>query len=94
VSIGCGGVFLGRGCWGSVWFVFAGCWVSVVVCFRVKNLSSVGWDNVVGNGRVLCCIVHGAGNDILMRGGACAAVLRLMGLGADSCCASVCMFDV
>ena len=24
------------------WFVFAGCWVSLDVCFRVKNLSSVG----------------------------------------------------
>ena len=76
------------------WFVVAGCWVSVVVCFRVKNLSLVGWDNVEGNGRVLCGIVHGAGNAMLMRGGACAAELCLMGLGVSSCCAGVCIFDV
>jgi hypothetical protein len=66
----------------------------VVVCFRVKNLSSVGWDSVVGNGRVLCGIVHGAGNAMLMRGGACAAELRLMGLGFRSCCGDICIFDV
>jgi hypothetical protein len=59
--------------------------VSVAVCYRVKNLSSVGWDNVVGNGRFLCGIVHGAGNAMLMRGGAYAAELRLMGLGVVSC---------
>ena len=47
------------------WFVFAGCWVSVVVCFRVKNLSSVGWDTAVGSDGVLCGIVHGAGNAML-----------------------------
>ena len=29
----------------------------------------------------LCGIVHGVGNAMLMRGGACAAELRLMGLG-------------
>ncbi len=75
-------------------FVVDGCWVSVVVCFRVKNLSSVGWDNVVGNGRVLCGIVHGAVNAMLMRGGACAAELRLMGLGVGSRCVGVCIFDV
>ena len=76
------------------WFVVTGWWVSVVVYFRVKNLSSVGWDNVVGNGRVLCGIVHVAGNAMLMRGGACAAELRLMGLGVSSCCGGVCIFDV
>jgi hypothetical protein len=76
------------------WFVVAGCWVSVFVCFRVKNLSSVGWDNVVGNGRFLCGIVHGAGNAMLMRGGAYAAELRLMGLGVCSRCDGVCIFDV
>ncbi len=30
-------------------FVSAGCGVAVVVWFQVKNLSSVGWDSVVGN---------------------------------------------
>ncbi len=52
----------------------------MVVCFRVKNLSIVGWDNVLGNGRFLYGIVHGEGNAMLMRGGACTAELRLMGL--------------
>ena len=47
-------------------FVLDGCWVTVVVCFRVKNLSRVGWYSVVGNVGVLCGIVHGAGNTILM----------------------------
>jgi hypothetical protein len=66
----------------------------VVVCFRVKNLSSVSWDNVVVNGSILCGIVHGAGDAILMRGGACVAELRLMVLGVVSCCVGVCLFDV
>ena len=52
-------------------FVLAGCWVTVVVCLRVKSLSSVCWYSVVGSVGVLCGIVHGAGNVILMRGGAC-----------------------
>ena len=60
----------------------------------MKNLSSVSWDNVVGNGRALCGIVHGAENAMLMGSGACAAELRLMGLGVGSRCASVFMFDV
>ena len=77
-----------------IWFVVAGCWMSVVVCFRVKNLSRVGWDIVVGNRRVLCVIVHGAGNAMLMRGCDCAAELGLMGLGVGSCCGGVCIFDV
>ncbi len=47
---------------------------------------------MVGNVGVLCGIVHGAGNAILMRGGTCAAELRLMGLGAGSRCAKVCVF--
>jgi len=76
------------------WFVFAGCWVSVVVCFRVNNMSIVGWDNVVDNGRVLCGVVYGARNGMLMRGGACAAELHLMGSGDGSCCDGVCIFDV
>jgi hypothetical protein len=49
-------------------------------------LSSVGWDNVVGNGRVVYGIVHGAGNALLMRGGACGAELRLMGVRVCSRC--------
>ncbi len=48
----------------------------------------------MGNGRVLYGIVHGAGNAVLMRGGACAAELRLMGFGVGSCCVGVCIFDV
>jgi hypothetical protein len=39
----------------------------------------------VGSVGGLCGIVHGVGNDMLMRGGACAAELRLMGLGVVSC---------
>ncbi len=50
-------------------FVLADCWVAVVVCFLVKNLSSVSWYSVAGNVGVLCGIVHGAENAILMRGG-------------------------
>ena len=52
----------------------------------------MGWYSVVGSVGVLCCIVHGAGNPILMRGGACAAELRLMGLGVGSRCVMVCVF--
>ena len=52
--------------------------MSVVVCFLVKNLASVGGYSVVGNVGVLCGSVHGVGNAILMRGGACATELRLM----------------
>ncbi len=68
--------------------------VLVVVCFLVKNLSSVGWNNVVGSDGVLCGIVHGPGNAMSMRGGACAAELRLMGLGVGSCRAIILVFDV
>ena len=74
-------------------FVLAGCWVTVVVCLRLKNRSSVGWHScVVSRVGVLCGIVHGAGNDILMRGGACAAELRLMGFGVGSFYVSGCVF--
>ena len=66
----------------------------MVVCFRVKNLSSVGWVCVVGNGWLSCGIVHGAKNAMLMRGGACAAELRLMGLGVGFVCALGFLFDV
>jgi hypothetical protein len=62
------------------------------VCIRVKNLSSVGWDSVVGSDGVLCSIVHGTGNAMLMRGGACAAELRLLGSGIGSRCYIVCVF--
>ena len=72
--------------------VLADCWVTVIVRLRVKNLSSVGWYSVVGSVGVLCGIVHGAGNAMLMRGGACAAKLRLIGLGIGSHCAMVCVF--
>ena len=72
-------------------FVFAGCKASVV-CFRLKNLSSVGWDSVVKRVGVLCGIVHGAGNAMWMRGGACAAELRLMGMGVDYVCVVGCFF--
>jgi hypothetical protein len=38
--------------------------------------------------------VHGVGNAMLMRGGACAAELRLMGLVGGSLCVSGCVFVV
>jgi hypothetical protein len=66
--------------------------VKMVVCLRLINLSSVGWYCVVGRVGVLCGIVHEAGKAILMRGGACAAELRLMGLGVGSFCVSGCVF--
>ena len=47
---------------------------------------------MAGNVGDLCGIVHGAENAIFMRGGACAAELRLMGLGVRSRCAKVCVF--
>ena len=72
--------------------MLAGCWVAVFMCFLVKNLSSVSWYGVAGIVGGLCGIVHGAENAILMRGGACAAELRLMGLGVRSRCAKVCVF--
>ena len=72
--------------------VLAYCWVMVVVRLRVKNLSSVGWYSLGGSVGVLCGIVYGAGNAVLMRGGACATELRLMGLGVGSRCAMVCVF--
>jgi len=62
------------------------------VCIRVKNLSSVAWNSVVGRDGVLCGIVHGTGNAMLMRGGACAADLRFTGLGVGSHCGIVCDF--
>ena len=49
-------VFLVEGVRVVFWLVIMGCWVSVVVCFRVKNLCSVGWDNLVCNGLVLMCV--------------------------------------
>ena len=73
-------------------FVLDDCWVTVVVCFRVNNLSRLGWYNVVGNVGVLYDIVHGAGKAMLMRGGACAAELRLMRLGVESRRAMGCVF--
>ena len=51
----------------------------------------MGWDSVMGSVGVFCGIVHGAGNAMLMRGGACATELRLMGVGAG---AIVCAFDL
>ena len=62
------------------------------MCFLVKNLSSVGWYGLAGNVGGLCGIVHGAENAMLMRGGACAAELRLMGWGVESRCARECGF--
>ena len=38
--------------------------------------------------------MHGVGNAMLMRGGACAAELRLMGLVGGSLCVSGCVFVV
>ena len=55
-----------------------GC-VLMVVRLGVRNLSNV--DCFVGSGvwrLFLWGIVHGVGNAMLMRGGACAAELRLM----------------
>ncbi len=40
---------------------------------------------MVGSVGGLCGIVHGVGNAMLMRGGACAAELRLMGVYVLSC---------
>ncbi len=57
-----------------------GCCMLGDVCFRVKNLSSVGCVCVVDRGRLSRGMVHGAGKAMLMRGGTCAAELRLMGL--------------
>ena len=54
------------------------------MCLRVKYMSSVGWFCLVGSIGSLYGIVHGAGNAMLRRGGACAAELRLMGLGGAS----------
>jgi hypothetical protein len=64
-------------------FVSVGWWVVEVL--RVKNMSSVGWFCLVGSIGGLYGSVHGAGNAMLMRGGACAAELRLMGLWVASC---------
>ena len=41
--------------------------------------------------RLLCGMVHGAEKAMLMRGGACAAELRLMGLGVGSDCDGDCL---
>ena len=54
------------------------------MCFFVKKLFSVSWYGVAGNVGGLRGIVHGAENTILMRGGACAAELRLTGVGVRS----------
>ncbi len=62
-------------------FVSGGCWVVDVLCLRIKNQSSVVWFSVLGSVGGFCGIVHGVGNAMLMRGGTCAAELRLMGLG-------------
>ncbi len=48
----------------------ASCWVTVCMCFLVKNLSSVSWYGVAGSVGGLCGIVHGAEIAMLMRGGA------------------------
>ncbi len=57
-----------------------GCGIWGTVCFRVHYLSSVvcvcGIDMCVG---FLYGMEHGVRKGILMRGGACAAELRLMG---------------
>ena len=62
-------------------FLFFGCGVWGIVCFRVQYLSSVvcvcGID--IGEG-FLCGMEHGVGKAILMRGGACATELRLTGI--------------
>ncbi len=65
----------------------------MVVCSRVKTLSSEGWVCVVGVGWLCCGIVHEAGNALLMQGGACAAELLLMGLGVGSDCVGACLFS-
>ncbi len=52
------------------------------MCIRFNNLSSVDWVCVVVmRGGFLCDMEHGGvGKAMLMRGGACAAELRLMGV--------------
>jgi hypothetical protein len=92
VSIGCVGVSFLGGVGVLIRFVLAGCWVAVFVCFLAKNLSSVSWYGVAGHVGGLCGIVHWAKNALLMRGGPCAAELRLIGLGMRSRCAKVCVF--
>ena len=72
--------------------VVAGCWVAVCKWFLVKKLSSVSWYCVVGNVGGLWGIVQMAENAMLMRGGTCAAELRLMGLGFRSRCAGISVF--
>ena len=52
----------------------------------VKNLCIVDWWCLLGSVGGLKGIVHGAGNAMLMRGGACAAELRLMGVCVSSFC--------
>ncbi len=50
-----------------------------VVCMQVNNLSRVVWASEAGVIRgFLCDMEHGVGKTMLMRGGACAAELRLM----------------
>jgi len=44
-----------------------------------------------GYGGLLCDMVHGAGKAMLMRGGACAAEMRLMGLRVGSGCVGACL---
>jgi hypothetical protein len=44
-----------------------------------------------GYGGLLCGMVHGAGKAMLMRGGACAAELRLMLVGVGSGCVGDCL---
>ena len=47
----------------------------------------------VGIMRLLCGIVHGAGNAMLIRGDTCVAELRLLRLGVGCGCAGTCLFS-
>jgi hypothetical protein len=60
-----------------------GCGALVLLCLRFRNLSSVDWVCMVGmGGEFLCDMEHGVGKTMLMRCYACAAELRLMGVGS------------
>ena len=68
------------GC-GVVCVSIVGCGLWGIVFFRVQYLSSlVCVSGIDIGGGCLCGMEHGVGKAMLMRGGACAADLRLMGV--------------
>ncbi len=74
-------IFLSVVVGGGVRICFYYCCESGVVFLRVNNLSRIDWVFVdERRGVFLCDMDHGVGKAMLMRGGACAAELRLMGV--------------